>query len=111
MSKIKHWKVTKRTADELRFNHPITWKKHEKFQDDLFWQDLYLFPDVISGDRDVIYIFDTYANRVYWGYVGDKVFEREPDEDVELELMEERFGSVGSQNLLGSLTRAVRKQL
>lgn len=56
--------------------------------EDLFWQDIYIEPDVVEGDPNVIYLVDSAFMRLYWGYLDDREFEREPDFEAEQEILQ-----------------------
>ena len=81
----------KKTKEKIIINVPITFGNHE-LEDKLFWNDLYLLPDIIEGDKKVFYLIDTAYNRVYWGYVGQKTAQREGDKEVEKEILKEFLG-------------------
>ena len=81
-------KILRRDDKLIEFDEPIN-EITEDLIDQLWWKDLYVYGDLIENDPNVIYIFDTAYNRVYWGYLGQRVFEREPDEEVEQELLNE----------------------
>jgi len=69
----------KRTETKLIFNKPIY--LNEEIEEELFWKDLYIYSDLIGNNPDIIYLHDTRYNRIYWGYVGNKEFEREGKEE------------------------------
>jgi len=83
-------KVLGRTKEHLILDEPLS--RNERLEDELSWQDLYVYPDLIEGDPGVVYIEDTGWNYLYWGYLGDQIFRREPDKEVEKELLGEIQG-------------------
>ena len=81
-------KILRRDDKMLELDEPIN-NITEELIDELSMKDLYLHGDLIDNNSRVIYIFDTAWQRVYWGYLGQRIFEREPDEEVEQELLNE----------------------
>ena len=92
--------VTERNEKQLVFSSPLTQEKAiaemTGESDELWWKDLYVEPDVVENDSRVIYIVDTRTMCLYWGYVGNKVFDREPDLDSEQEILQE-LGFIGEE--------------
>ena len=84
-------KVSKRTDQQLVFSAPLTADKViaeiTGQSDELWWRDLYVEPDIVEGDPRVVYIVDTRSMRLFWGYIGNKVFDREPDKEAEQEIL------------------------
>ena len=85
--------VTERTEQKLVFSSPLTQEKAiaeiTGESDELWWKDLYVEPDTAANDPHIIYIVDARCMQVYWGRIGDKVFDREPDPDAEQEILQE----------------------
>ena len=81
----------KKSKEKIMVNVPIAFGDRE-LEDELFWNDLYLIPDIIEGDKKVFYLIDTAYNRVYWGYVGQKTAQREDDKEIEKEILKNFLG-------------------
>ena len=79
--------IVERTPEKVVLSRPFTWE--EAVTELLWWRDLYIFGDVVGNNPRVVYMVDTREVRLYWGYVGDTVFLREPqpEEGEILELL------------------------
>ena len=79
--------VVERTPEKVVLSCPFTWDG--EVTDSLWWEDLYVYGDVVGDNPRVVYMVDTREMRLYWGYVGDVVFLREPqpEEGEILELL------------------------
>ena len=86
-------KVLKRTDEQLVFSSPLTEEKAiaemTGDSEELWWKDLYVEPDVVENDPHVVYIVDAQFMRLFWGYIDNKVFDREPDKEAEKEILQE----------------------
>ena len=86
--------IIERNEKTLKFNSNVSFSKYtdendESLEDFFFWNDLRMFPDIIEGGSKYIYIFDDQQGIIYYGLNNSSTFTREPDRDVERELLKE----------------------
>jgi len=73
-------KVLKRNEKELVLSKPLVLSKETEEAEALFWSDIYVYPDIVAGEKNVVYLYDSRNKRLYWGYLGNKKFSREDEE-------------------------------
>ena len=69
--------IIERTAKRLVLSRPFSWDEGDLVA---LW-DALVVParDVIGDDPRIVYIVDIPSMHLFWGYVGDTIFKREPD--------------------------------